>query len=45
MFYDHDIIFGDCSNARAFDLTNYPKTFDPAKTPKASLKHLDKFSR
>ena len=29
MYYDHDIIIGDFSNAKIYDLTNYPLTLDP----------------
>jgi hypothetical protein len=32
MYYDHDVIFGKFSNARAYDLTNYPFSYDPATT-------------
>jgi hypothetical protein len=30
MHYDHDVIIGEFSNARLYDLTNYPLTLDPA---------------
>ncbi len=30
MFYDHDVIRGDFSNARVYDLTSYPLTIDPS---------------
>jgi hypothetical protein len=37
MHYDHDVIIGDFSNARLYDLTNYPLTLDPSVQPKARL--------
>jgi hypothetical protein len=41
MHYDHDVIYGDISNAKAYDLTNYPITIDPSKAIKGSLKSID----
>ena len=37
MHYDHDVIRGDFSNARLYDLTCYPLTIDPTNQQKASL--------
>lgn len=32
MHYDHDKIYARFSDARAYDLTNYPFTIDPTTT-------------
>lgn len=45
MHYDHDYMSGNFVNARVCDLTNYPFTHDPSKTPRASLRNIDSFSR
>ena len=45
MHYDHDVMVGDFSNAKIFDLTNYPFTNDPSHTQKASLQNVESFSR
>lgn len=45
MYYDHDVMTGEFSNAKMFDLTNYPFTHDPSKTEKASLERCDSFQR
>jgi hypothetical protein len=43
MHYDHDVIIGDFTDAKVFDLTNYPLTLDPSKTKKASLKDINAY--
>ena len=45
MHYDHDVMVGDFSNARAFDLTSYPFTQDPRVTKRASLADIDSYRR
>lgn len=45
MCYDHDIIKGEFSNARVYDLTNHPQTLDPTKIEKACLNKLNALVR
>jgi hypothetical protein len=45
MHYDHDVMVGVFSNARLYDLTNYPFTYDPSKTRRASLQDQETLTR